>query len=122
MQKQEAKFGIKFRHYLMANPMYSGSYELKDSRGKKSFNLKEYKEEQKIYAEAIKYSKKGVLVRTEGDRGLPDYLYLRNAYSWVVINYPEGFCIIDSDTIKLEKRKSLTFLQASDISHTIVKY
>lgn len=122
MQKQESKFAIKFRHWLMANPMATGAFEIKDTRGKKAFPLREWKEEQRNYAEAIKYSKKGVLIRTEGVAGLHDYVYLRNAYSWVVINYPEGFCIVDSETLNLQKKKSLNFLELSDLSHTTVKY
>lgn len=123
MQKKEANFSIKFRHWLMANPQISGAYEMKDTRGAKAFLLREFKPEQENFADAIRNSPKGVFIRTEGVTGLPDYIYLRNAPSWVVIKYPNGFVIIDGVTLSLEKKKSTTLLwsRACELAHTIVK-
>lgn len=117
----ESKFAIQFRHYLMANPQRTSAYEIKDTRGKTSFYLKEWKEAQRNFAEAIRYGKKGVLIRTEGVEGLPDYVYLRNEPSYVVIKYPKGFVIIDGPTLALQKGPYLTWGQAKDIANKIIE-
>ena len=107
----------------MANPMKIRCwFEMKDSRGKKTFNLKEWKEEQRDYAEALKYSKKGVLVRTEGSTGLPDYKYAYHEPTFVVINFPQGFLIIGAETLALHTGKSITFESGSELAiHAIKK-
>jgi len=125
MQKKEAKSSIKFRHWLMANPQMTCAYEMKDTRGKSSFPMSEWKEAQEIFAEAIRYGKKGVLIRTEGVKGLPDYVYLHNAPSYVVIKYPKGFTIISGDALALEKKRAdtnlLTYGRAKDIAIKVIE-
>lgn len=105
----------------MANPQRTCAYEIKDTRGKKAFPLKEWKQAQRTFAEAIRYGKKGVLIRTEGVEGLPDYVYLRNEPSFVVIKYPQGFVIISGETLNMQKGTSLSWERACDIAHKIVK-
>lgn len=119
-KKTEANFGIKFRHWLMENPQRTCAYELKDTRGSNTFKLREWKQEQRDFAEAIRYSEKGVLIRTEGVVGLPDYVYLKNEPSFVVIKFPQGFCIISGDLLAIDKRKTLTFEQASALSCLVI--
>jgi len=116
---KEADFGITFRRWFEKHPM-TGTFELKDIRGNKRFYLREWKERQKIFAEAIRYSTKGVLIRNRDTEGIPDYSGYFNAPSFVVINFPEGFCIISGDALALDKRKSLTFSEASDLSYLVV--
>jgi hypothetical protein len=113
--KREAKFSIQFRHWLRANPQKTCAIEMKDTRGKKSFYLKEWKDAQRTFAEAIRSSSKGVLVRTEGVEGLPDYIYLRQEPSLVVIKYPLGFAIIDSAILEKEETTSLSPERAQEI-------
>lgn len=120
MQKREASSSILWRHWLMANPQRTGAYEIKDTRGKKAFPLKEWKQAQRTFAEAIRYGKKGVLVRTEGVEGLPDYIYLRNEPSFVVIRYPQGFVIISGETLNYEKGTSLSWARAQEIAHKTI--
>lgn len=117
MLRQESKFSIQFRHWLMENPQFTCAYEIKHTRGKKAFPLREWKEEQRNFAESIQYSKKGVLVRTENVRGLPDYIYLKQAPVFVVISFPEGFAIISADNLKFYKGKSINFEQSSEIAY-----
>jgi hypothetical protein len=106
----------------MANPQRTGAYEIKDTRGKSSFPMREWKPAQENFAEAIRYGKKGVLIRTEGVEGLPDYVYLKDEPSWVVIKYPKGFVIIDAPTLALKRKKaSLTWGEAKDIAHIVVE-
>lgn len=123
MKKHEAKFSIRFRHWIMANPFKINCwFEMKDTRGGKRFNLKEWKQDQRDFAEGLKYSKKGVLVRTEGITGLPDYKYAYKEPTFVVINYPVGFVIIESETLAMQDVKSLDFEGASKLAHHSVTY
>ncbi len=123
MKHQESKASILFRHWIKANPRISGSYEIKDSRGKSSISFSEITQQQLDYGLAIK-SKKGVFIRVQGVNGEPDYIYLRNAPAYIVIKYPQQFSIIDIEAFILEKerskRKSLTADRARAISITTI--
>jgi hypothetical protein len=126
MIKHEAKFSIRFRHWLKANPIkFSCTFEMKDTCGKQSLNFKEVKQEQLDYGEAIK-STHPTMIRNVGGQGEPDYTYHYNCPAFVVINYPKGFVLIDVTTFAMErdrsKRKSLTWLQARAISTIEVMY
>jgi penicillin-binding protein-related factor A (putative recombinase) len=121
MKKHEANFSIKFRHWLMKNPLPFGCwFEMKDTRGKDLFPLKEWKDEQREFAEALRYSKKGVLVRTEGVEGLPDYKYAYQETTFIVIKYNQGFVLVDSDTLMMQKGKSLSWEKIGDIAWKII--
>lgn len=107
----------------MANPMKVQCwFEIKDTRGKKSFNLKEWKEEQREFAFDLKYSKKGMLIRTDGITGLPDYKYAYQEPTFVVINFPTGFAIIEAETLAMQNLKSIDIEKAESIAHKIVLY
>lgn len=122
MRKHEADFGLRFRHWLMTNPIKLACwFEIKDTRGKASFPLKEWKEEQRNFAEALRYSTKGVLVRTDGTTGLPDYKHAYQEPTFVVIKYNDGFVLIEAETLKLQKGTSLTWEKAKDIAWKIVE-
>lgn len=118
----ESKFGLLFRHWLKANPRYSSSFELKQT-STNSIPFRCVEEHQLNYARAIK-SDKGVLIRVQGTGGEPDYVYLRNTPSYIVIKYPKCFCLIDPDTFILErgrsKTKSLSCGRAKDIATVVV--
>jgi len=120
MQNKESKFGLRVRAWLMANPQYACAIETKDTRDKDLFYFREWGIEQEQNAEAIMHGKKGVLIRTDGVKGLPDYVYLKNTVYFVTIKYPKGFVFISADAMKWEmensKRKSLTWERAKDIS------
>jgi hypothetical protein len=119
MIKREAKSSIVFRHWIRANPQFTGAYEMKDSKGKSNIPFSCVEDHQLNYGMAIK-SPKGVLIRVQGTNGEPDYIYLRNAPSWVVIKFPNCFEIIDVETFIMEKKrskqKSLTSIRARAIS------
>lgn len=126
MLKKEADFSILLRSYLRAHPLpVSCPLEVKDTRGKPSFNYNELKEEQINNALASK-SDKGNLIRVStGTIGAPDYCYYRNSPAYVVIKYPSGFVIVDIETFILERdtsrRKSLTWERAQEISIRTIK-
>ena len=112
-KKQETLASIKFRHWLMAHPMESCTFEIKSTRGKHTFNLRELKENQIIFARAVE-GEKGVLIRCQGIGGNADYNYYRKAPAYVVIFYPKNFYVI---RIKdLPKEKSLTEQKAKELS------
>lgn len=120
MQKREAKFGIRFRHWIKANPLpYSATFELKDCSHKTSFPFTELKEHQQNWARAIA-SDRGVLMRQLGGNGEPDYTYHITQPAFIVINFKDGFEVINYATLELHiqksKRKSLTHAKAKLIS------
>jgi len=121
MNKREAQFSIKFRHWLMskrddAKSEMTCSYEIKSTRGKERFALRELKEAQIDYGKAIKYGKKGVLIRTEGQEGLPDYIFMKNQPARVVIHFPQGFVICDIEAFDFCKKKSLNWEEIQEYS------
>ena len=125
MKHQESKASILFRHYLKAHPYHTCAIEMKDTRGSDRFPFNEVKQAQIDYGLAIK-SDKGVLIRTQAvSEGMPDYIYLRNEPSIIVIKYPKMFAMIDIETFILEKkkskRKSLTSKRAIEIAIKIIK-
>lgn len=116
---KEADFGIDFRKWWEKNPM-RGEFELKDTRGKLVFYFSELSYDQEVVCNKA-ISRKGVLIRrSSGTAGGADYSGLVESPYWVVINYPDGFCIIGFETLLLErdrsKRKSLTWDRAKEIS------
>jgi len=119
IKKREAQFGTLFRHWMEAHPIHaSGAYELKQSVGY-TIPFGVLSDNQIAHLLAAK-SDKGVLVRVEGLRGEPDYVYLRNASAWVVIKFRGSFHVIDIEVFLKEKetcgRRSLTAGRAKQIS------
>lgn len=118
MKHRESSFGILFRHWLKAHPQYTCAIEAKQTETD-SIPFSCVTQEQIDYGKAIK-SSEGVLIRTTGATGLPDYIYLRNEPSYVVIKYPKFFCLIDIDIFAREslasKRRSLTSERAMKIA------
>ncbi len=116
-----------FREWMDRNPMSleSASFEHKDSRGSNSIPFKEIKPEQRTSALANK-SDKGNLIRVaKGTRGAADYIFLRNAYAYFVLNYPDFFCFIDANRMEQEiaqnKNKSLVSERAKVLSIIVIK-
>lgn len=123
MIHRESKASIRFRHWLKANPHFTCAIEMKQTMTE-SFPFSDVKDHQIDYGMAIK-SNNGVLIRTYGIEGLPDYVYLRREPSYVVIQYPKSMEIIDMETFVTEKersnRKSLTWDRAKQLSVFSIK-
>lgn len=123
-KKREANFGLKFRTWFEKNPRLSCSIELKDSRGKNYINFSEITDEQFKSGLANKSDKGNLMRVSSGNIGTADYIFLRNAFAYVVIRYPQFFCLIDIETLynekKNSKRKSLTASRAKDIAILVV--
>ena len=121
-KKREADFSVLFRHWVMANPLSlpdACTFEHKQTT-KDSISFSALEEHQAIYNEAIRSSKKGVLMRMQGVNGEPDYCYYRIKPAFIVIKYPSSFHIITITNFLYEKetshRKSLTSVRAGEIS------
>lgn len=125
-KKKEADFGIKFRRWWEKSSHRSEPYELKDTRGKNSINFSELTDDQITIGLTAK-SPKGVLIRIErGTIGAPDYVGLINCpHYWIVIKYPNFFCLVDIDVFITEsarsKRRSLTSDRAKEITEGMVE-
>lgn len=128
MKNRESSFGVLFRHWILANPpKLSGTYEIKQTTTN-SIPFSCLEDHQADFSLAIKWSKKGVLIRNEsGTVGAPDYSYYNNAPAYIVIYFKEahGFVIIDIETFLEEKkrsqRKSLTWDRSQAIAYQTVK-
>ncbi len=128
MIKHESKSSVLFRHWLMANPELTSTcaFEMKDSRGKDSISFAEIKEPQIDYGRAIMESPKGVLIRTLGGGGEPDYIFLKKENSFTVIKFPNCFCVINTRLLGnmkiMSAKKSLTLEKAKEISERVIEF
>ncbi len=117
-KKNEAKFGLKLRKWLEANPMHSSVFELKQTTSD-SISFSCVEPHQLDYLSAISGTK-GKLMRIQGSLGEPDYAYFKGTPAYIFIQYPKGFVGITIGTYLLEmkrsKRKSLTYSRAKDIA------
>jgi hypothetical protein len=122
-KNREASFSLKFREWLMKNPRISCSFEMKDTRGKNSLKFSEVTDVQRNYGMSIK-SNRGTLIRVQGLSGEPDYVYFRNTPAYLVINYPQGWVIMDIETFIMEdersKIRSLSWSRAKELSTVVV--
>jgi hypothetical protein len=120
MKKREANFGTLFRHWARANPLRETChFELKQTQ-KDSIPFSCVEQQQVNFATAIRESPKGILVRNQGGNGEPDYSYFYQNAVYVVIKFPDMFCIISMRQFvgesHLSKRKSLTSERARQIA------
>lgn len=122
--KREADFGILMRHWLRANPLYTCSLEAKQTTTD-SIPFSDVSPAQIDWALAIE-SQQGVLLRVQAvAEGMPDYIYMRNETAYIVIKYPDFFCLIRIGVFVLEskasKRRSLTSARAREICTVAVE-
>ena len=117
-RKLELDFNTVFRQYVEKHGLkYEAQYELKDTRGKNYFYIKELDEKQINHALRAK-TPKGNLVRIiNGTPGAADFVYYKNCqYSFIVIRYPRFLAFIDIDDLLNEKTKSITSTRAKEIA------
>lgn len=124
-KQKEADFGLVFRKWWKDQEVkLLGEFELKDTRGKPSLAFSEVSHEQEVIAR-LAMSKRGVLVRrASGTTGMADYSGLVAVPYYLVVRYPEFWCIIPFEKFIKErdksKRKSLTAEEAKDISIVVI--
>lgn len=123
----EADFGVTFRAWIESHRElfpHSATFELKQTDGKASLNFSEVSATQIAYGATIE--REGALIRVQGMNGEPDYAWMApDARAYVVIEYPQGFCIIRVSAFVAERnasaRKSLTYERAWVIASHVVK-
>lgn len=103
--------------------MPSSSFEIKTTRGKNSLPMREITEEQ-VYSALANIGKRGNLIRVaSGTVGAADYVYLREAGAYFVIEYPDFFCLIDAgiiDTLKKELHTSIPSKLAKEVAYKVI--
>lgn len=118
LKQKEASFGVQFRHWILQKRLPTGAYELKQTTAT-AIPFSALGDDQIAYLLRIKGSK-GEIVRVQGVKGEPDYIYMRRSSAWVVIKFPRSFHVIDIDTFleekKNSKRRSLTAARATELS------
>ncbi len=128
MKKREADFGTLFRHWLKANQdkFESAGFELKQTRTNR-LRFDAVVDHQIAALDAVQQPYTGLLYKAPDDsRGIKpfDFFYLKDADGWIVIRYPDFFCVIDIDDFRDErnssKEKSLTSERAKYIATWIV--
>lgn len=127
MKKREADFTLLFRHWLKAERVggiSSAAFELKQTTSN-SLPYDAVKDHQ-IDALLASKSSKGFLYKAPDDsRGIKpfDMFFLKRAGAYVVIKYPDFFCIIEVDAFIYSKdmsdRKSLTAAEARKIADVV---
>ncbi len=127
MIRRESKFQTLFRHWLKANPMPSAAFECKQTT-EDYISFSQIASHQMTALFAAK-SNKGILYKGPDDSiGIKpfDLFYLRNSLAYIVIKYPQFFCLIDVDIFAKERdtisiRKSLTSSRAREIAEIVVE-
>lgn len=127
IKRNESKFGILLRHWVFANAkkLKTSTFEIKQTQTD-SLPFSALEEHQNNYSMAIKHSEKGAFMRMEsGTIGAPDYVYLKKEPAFIVVRFPDLFCIIDIDKWNTEriinKRKSLTSERAQLIAFETIR-
>lgn len=125
MIKREANFGVLFRHWVRSVLwLQSGAFELKQTTTG-SFPFDEVQEHQLDALLAAQTN--GILYKIPDDsRGIKpfDMVYLKATPSYVVIRYPDFFCLILVNVFiqekKMSTRKSLLAFRARAIALVVV--
>lgn len=122
--KREAKFTVLFRHWLRYSHIEVAAFELKQTTT------------DSIAFDAVKQHQVDALLAVRNDRfiykiaddsrGVKPYdMFIISGPAYVVIRYPDFFCVIDINVFVEEKkrsmRKSLTSARAREIAeYTVV--
>jgi hypothetical protein len=126
MRKDEAKFQTFFNKWVRESFKKTAAYELKSTRGKSSFPFREFKEHQERSLRIVRAGVLAYKIPDDSQSFKPfDSFSMSGERAYVVIKYPQFFCMIDIDTFILErdrsKRASLTAGRARDISTLTVE-
>lgn len=121
--KREANFQTTFNHWLKAVHKKTGAFELKQTKG----NALPFCAVVPHQVQALLQVKNGTLVFKIPDSGYQnpfDGFSLTRENAFVVIKYPDFFCLIDildwCNEVERSDRKSLTSERAKEIATIIV--
>lgn len=118
MQKREAKFTTDFQKWAKRFVPLPAVFEIKDTRGKKTFPLKEVKEHQinALLASSRKnYSLSHKLPDSAYGYKPFDVFILSEVSAYLVIKYPKKFFVIDIETF-IKETNNLTEERAKEIA------
>lgn len=117
MRRLEADFTTKVKQWLREE-MGTGAYELKHTRGKDRFYLRELKEHQKDALLAAR-GRHGIAYKIPDD-GVAykpfDLFVLKMTGGWVVICWPGCFTVIDAVKLADWKGASITLEEAKGLA------
>jgi penicillin-binding protein-related factor A (putative recombinase) len=119
--KREAEFGLLFRHWLRSVKwLGSSAFELKQTTTD-SIPFSDVQEHQIVALQAAKGD--GLLYKIPDDsRGVKpfDFVFMQTVQAYIVIRFPNLFCLIPVDRFTEERdiseRKSLTSARARQIA------
>lgn len=121
--KREANFQTTFNHWLKAVHKKTGAFELKQTKS----NALPFNAVVPHQVQALLQVKNGTLVFKIPDSGYQnpfDCFSMSNEDAFVVIKYPDFFCLIDildwCNEVERSDRKSLTSERAKEIATIIV--
>lgn len=121
--KREAAFNTTFNHWLKAKWKKTGAFELKFAKG----NSVPFSAVVPHQVAALSAARNSVLVYKIPDAGYQnpfDAFCLSGTEAYVVIRYPDFFCLIDindwTNEASKSTRRSLTAERAKEISTVVV--
>lgn len=122
--KREANFQITFNHWLKNVWKKTGAFELKQTKTD-SIPFTDVKEHQAQALDQVRYGSTFVYkIPDVGYQNPFDCFSMAGEEAYVVIKYPDFFCLIDIDKWNIEyvtsKRRSLTSARARQLSTHIV--
>lgn len=120
---KEKDFQVTFSHWLKSVHKKTGAFELKQTKT----NSLPFESVVAHQVAALRNAKNGVLVYKIPDVGYQnpfDCFCLTGVPAYVVVKYPDFFCLIDINDwiqeVKLSDRKSLTSKRAREIAYLTV--
>lgn len=121
--KREANFQITFNHWLKNVYKRTGAFELKQTKTDSiPFSSVEVHQIQAL--QAVRHSTFVFKIPDAGYQNPYDCYCMTEQPAYVVIKYPESFCLITIDQFVLEseqsKRRSLTSKRAREIAFLVV--
>lgn len=127
MKKREANFTLVFRHWLRANPRpVSAAFELKQTMTD-SIAFNSVRPHQLAALQAVIHRELLYKIADDSRGTKPfDMVYLTGVDAFIVIKYPEFFCLIRPNAFLRErdqmKRKSLTSERAKAIAEVLIEW
>lgn len=119
---READFGVEFRKWITKKKPHMSTFELKQTQTD-SLPFASVEQSQLDWAKAIK-SDEGALIRVQGTSGEPDYVWCKKTPAYIMVRYPDCFCMIHAGTFASEsimsQRRSLTSQRAKEIAELVV--
>src|SRR5882762_2131629 len=107
MQKAEARFQTRFNVWIREKFNKTAAFELKHTHGRSSLPFASVKDHQIRALSIVRHGTLSYKIFDDSISYKPfDCFSLSDEIAYVVIKYPDFFCLIDVDTFTLENKKS----------------